>query len=98
MRVSVHQTIQLSGVLGLIVISLLYPAFIYAQGLSGGHGLTARQMAGGPSGGKITDTVIPAPDSVHLLQAVKVRTTVLPQVLTCIDPVQIISRKFTAPQ
>lgn len=40
-----------------------------------------------------TDTLQPIIiDSIHKLQDIKVHTTILPEVLTCIDPVQIITR------
>ncbi|GAB3362088.1 TonB-dependent receptor [Arachidicoccus ginsenosidivorans] len=38
------------------------------------------------------DTLQPIIDSIHKLQDVKVHTAILPEVLTCIDPVQIITR------
>ena len=93
MRVSVNfvvsKTVYWLGICCLMVLLLLQTNFTQAQ-----NGIQERV----PIKKQMTkkDTVRPGEDSIHSLQEVKVHTAILPQILTSIDPVQIVTRKLSA--
>ena len=71
-------------------------SFLFFAGATCSYGQTEQNAAGrqqpAKAAGTVMDTLIPYADSSHILQEVKVHTAILPEVLTAIDPVQIITR------
>lgn len=88
MRVPETATVHRLGILCLVLCWGFFPVCTFAQSVSM-PALSASPNSAVPVS---KDTVLPLSDSFHLLQEVKVQTAILPQVLSSIDPVQIVTR------
>lgn len=86
MHFAVKKVIQRWGV-SLILLTAVSPFVSFAQNsaaVAAGHKLLGNAAS--------KDTIHPPGDTIHLLQDVSVQAAILPQVLTSIDPVQIVTR------